>query len=147
MIRELKYADIPPLYKVLLSLESSTRYSEDGSSHDGFHRFMREHLASHTGKGWVLEKDGEPVGVILADKAIAFHTMKKQAIMKLLIVREDVRGGGGFLLRKFIRWAKSDPNVFQIIASPSAQSTNQFRIDLLFERLFGEPDDLYHMEI
>lgn len=148
MIRTLRASDIPRICAITRERMGDTVYSgvDDAKAEHHFKSFVFAHVSSPFLKGWVLELNGTVEGIMLVGLAKSFWTEKMTAVIELIFVTKRALGKGAWLLKTAIKWAKDNPTVHRVALSPSS-GIDQPRADELFQRLMGDPQPTYFLEV
>jgi len=114
VIRNAVPADIDKIVELgIESLELNDPYPELLISEAKIRRMTVEVVSSKAHFSWVCEVDGEVIGAVCGlSHDIMFHERKQLSVL-LFYCRSA--SGGGFLIRKMIRWFKSRPVLKMIV--------------------------------
>jgi hypothetical protein len=117
VIREAKTKDIPKIIELgIESLTINDPYPELRIDKQKVRQMAIELVSGASNFAWVYENDdGEVVGAVCGlMHEIMFHERKQLSVV-MYYCREP--GGGGFLMRKLVRWWKTRPGYKMCVVS------------------------------
>lgn len=97
-------------------------------------------------KVWFAEVEGKVEGVLIGVTNQVWYSGQKEAYDLMFMVSEEGRGYGGMLARRFVRWARQQPGVVQVILSEALGASE--RTERMYERLgFNYVGKVFRLEV
>lgn len=112
-----------------------------------FFEFLDNAIMGRSAGAWVAEKDGTVEGAMVAILSPLFFSKKLAAMNHMVLVSRKGAGAGIGLIRQFIKWAKSNPQVGSILLSATSGMPQQQRVEKLFSRLGTYAGSVYTVEV
>ncbi len=131
MIRKAKAVDVHQVISLCTELHAKSSYSHIPIDNDKFKRLFVSMVFSNQSFIWVAEYDGEITAVLMGMVDEVFFSKKKYATDLLF----HSKRGGGYLVRRFIKWAKEQKNVVDILVGVSSDVGDAKRVGALYEAL------------
>jgi hypothetical protein len=118
MIRRAKISDLPELLRLSRTLQKDTPYADVPLDTQTFGKTLGQCISNAFGLALVAQHDHKLTGYMLAVASPLWFSRKRSATD--LITYAQTPGDGYKMLRQFIAWAWSIPNVVEITIGQSS---------------------------
>jgi len=144
MLRPANVSDVHEVIALCKSEHVRGSYSHIEIDENKFKRLFAAMVCSKQAFVWVAEYEGEITAIIMGIIDEVFFSRKKYATDILFVSRR----GGGYLIKRFIKWARDNPSVIDIRMGVSSDSGDPERVGKLYEGLgLNKIGGLYHEAI
>ena len=135
-VREARIDDINDIHTLALELVSESVYKGIPMDDQQFKRMVATSIGSRSSIVFVVvDSNDKPVGFLIGMVEQLFWSRKKFASDLCTYVRPEARHVGGFMVRRFIRWAKKMPGVVEVTLGLSSGIGDTERIGMMYERM------------
>lgn len=135
-VREARIDDINEIHKLAQELVSESVYNGIPMDDRQFKHMVASSIGNRSAVVFVVVgASDEPVGFLVGMVQQLFWSKKKFASDLCTYVRPEARHVGGFMVRRFIRWAKKMPGVVEITLGLSSGIGDTERIGMMYERM------------
>ena len=131
MIRKAKAQDVHQVITLCTELHAKSSYSHIPIDNDKFKRLFVSMVFSNQAYVWVAEYDGQITAIFMGMMDELFFSRKKHAMDILFYSKR----GGGYLVRRFVKWAKAQKNVVDIVVGVTSGIGDTARIGRTYEKL------------
>ena len=131
MIRAANVSDIHKVLELAKKMHPHSSYRHIPIDEGKFKKLFAVMVCSKQAWVWVAEYDDKITAVLMGMKDEVFFSRKK-AVTDVLFLSLK---GGGYLARRFVKWAKSDPAVIDIRVGLTSGMKSAERTGLAYEKL------------
>jgi len=135
-IREAEVADIGQIHELAKELVAESVYRGIEMDDNQFKRTIATQIGSRAAAVFVVvDYDGAVQGFLVGMVQQLFWSKSKFATDLCTYVRPEARHIGGFMVRRFIKWAKGMPGVVEITLGISSGIGDVARVGRMYERM------------
>jgi len=131
MIRLANVSDVKRVFELAKEIHPHSSYAHIAIAKDKFKRLFATMVVSQKAYVAVAEYDGEITAVIMGVKDAVFFSHQLAATDVLFLSKK----GGGYLARRFVKWAQGDPLVVDIRVGLTSGMKGAERTGKAYEKL------------